>query len=104
MAVKSYRYFLKDSIHQQNGIAARYHDCVFIVRTKAPIRGAYRPAVREPYASAALTLNTAAGIGGAFQPSPNVLCAFEDARDQHLWQVLQLIVAGLKNEVIQIHR
>ena len=32
---------------QQNGIASRYHDCVFIVSGKTPICGAYCPAVRE---------------------------------------------------------
>ena len=38
---------LKDSSRQQNGLASRYHDRVFIVSGKAPICGAYRPAVRE---------------------------------------------------------
>ena len=38
---------LEDSSRQQNGIASRYHDCVFIVSGKAPICGAYCPAVRE---------------------------------------------------------
>ena len=38
---------LNNSSRQQNGIASRYHDCVFIVSGKAPICGAYRPAVRE---------------------------------------------------------
>src|SRR5215470_16848818 len=37
----------KDSSRQQNGIAFRYHDCVFIVSGKAPICSAYRPSVRE---------------------------------------------------------
>jgi hypothetical protein len=35
----------RDSSRQQNGIASRYDDCVFIVSGKTPICRAYRPAV-----------------------------------------------------------